>query len=398
MKRFTYKGRSSDGRIVSDHIVCETKLEARKKLSDRGVVVLEIDEIRRSLLSSTHVPLKLKISFFDQLYYIVRGGNNVHKGLKMISEQTKHVYFKEVIDTLIYYVESGTELSYAMEKFPKIFDNSVVFLIRSAEYGGFLEESLRRISYVLERKADIRSKVRGALMYPFIVVGLIMGVMYFMLAFFIPSMQELLEDVGAETPLVTDLLLMFSEFFVNNSTIILGVVVATVCVVVILFKKVDRVQRTLDKYVFKMPLFGGMVNRSLLVEFSMTLSSLLSGGVQLSKAVDNLIKSTNNSFVRDQLNVLSKKLVDEGSSLQESMSGLPFFPPQYIQMVGVGEESGDLPESLESLTEKLTKELDSMIKVSVELINPILIAVLAGVILVMVFALFLPILSVMDGV
>lgn len=398
MKRFTYKGRSSDGRIINDHIVSETKIEARKKLSDRGVVVLEIDEIRRSIMSSKRVPLKLKISFFDQLYYIVRGGNNVHKGLKMISEQTRHVYFKEVIETLIYYVESGTELSYAMEKFPKIFDNSVVFLIRSAEFGGFLEESLRRISYVLERKADIRSKVRGALMYPFIVVGLIMGVMYFMLAFFIPSMQELLQDVGAETPFITDLLLMFSEFFVNNSTIIFGGVAISIAVIVFAFKKVDKVQRVMDQYVFKMPLFGAMVNRSLLVEFSMTLSSLLAGGVQLSKAVDNLIKSTNNSYVRGQLNVMSKKLVDEGSSLQESMKGLPFFPPQYIQMVGVGEESGDLPESLESLTEKLTKELDSMIKLSVELINPILIAVLAGVILVMVFALFLPILSVMDGV
>lgn len=396
MKRFLVKARDRSGALIEETMSAESKVVLLEKLGERGLFVVEIKELKMGILSKKNVPIKLMIHFFNQLSHIVESGVNLHRGIRMIYEQVDHVYFKIVLESVLSDIENGSSLSNSFERFPHVFSRSLVFQIRSAEDGGFIERSLRRISETLESRYRLQRQVRGALIYPIIVLVGTVGLVYFLMNYIVPSMATTLNDLGSELPMITVVLMKMSEWVQAYGLYALGAIFLLVFVFKQLLKD-SRVRYFYDKNILKIPIFGDVIRLSLIIEFNMTLTSLLIGGVQLSKALDNLVESTKNVYFREILDDLTNRLVNEGSSFTKALEDNGFFGKHYVQMVSVGEESGNLPDMLESLTTYLSEDLSVKIKTTIELLNPILMVFLTVIVGVVVFALFTPMFSLMDS-
>lgn len=396
MKRFHVKARDRSGTLVEETVSAESKVMLLEKLGERGVFVVEIKELKMGLFSKKTVPIKLLIHFFGQLSHIVESGVNLHRGIQMIYEQVDHVYFKIVLESVLADIENGSSLSKAFERFPNVFSRSLVFQIRSAEDGGFIERSLRRISETLEGRYRLQRQIRGALIYPIMVLVGTVGLVYFLMNYIVPSMATTLSDFGSELPMITVVLMKISDWVQEFGLYAIGGAFASVFGFRQLLKN-EKIRYMYDKNLLKIPLFGEVIKMSLIIEFNMTLTSLLIGGVQLSKALDNLVESTKNVYFREVLANLTSRLVNEGLSFTKTLEDNGFFGKHYIQMVSVGEESGNLPDMLESLTAYMNEDLSIKIKTTIELLNPILMVFLTVIVGVVVFALFTPMFSLMDS-
>lgn len=395
MKKFYIRARESNGGLIEERLNAVDKANAILSINDRGLYLIEIKEIKKQMFS-IESSFKKEISlFFNQLAYVISNGMNLHKGLQIIRNQIKNKGFKKVVDEIIYDVESGYSLSKAFEKHPKIFNDSIIFQVKSAEDGGFIEETLKRIATNLEKSASLKSKVKGALIYPAIIILAVVGVMYFMLTVIIPSLAETLNNFDAELPFITEILIIISDFFVNYYLYMIIFIVLSIVLFIYLLT-IPKVKRLYDIVLLKIPLLGKMIKFSNLIEFSRTLSALLNGGVQLNKALENLTNSISNKVFNESLVIAQNAIVNEGSTFSNALSKVDFFPTSYMQIVSVGEESGNIPEMLDSLAERYEEELNNVLKNSIEIINPILMVVVATVVGVVVMAMFMPVFSLMD--
>jgi type IV pilus assembly protein PilC len=395
MKKYKLRAWDSNGALVEETIAVENKAYALLSLQDRNLRLIEIKEVKKSYLNiSTGYKKDLGL-FFNQLSYVISNGMNLHKGIKIIRNQIKNKGFKKIVDEIIYDVESGYSLSKAFEKHPKIFDESIIFQVRSAEEGGFIEETLKRIAVNLDKKDALKSKVKGALIYPAIVILAVIGVMYFLLTVIIPSLAETLANFDAELPFITEILIIISDFFVNYY-LYMGVGLVLSVGLFIYLLSIPKFKRWLDFTLLKVPILGTMIVYANLIEFSITLSSLLNGGVQLNKALDNLINSVSNMVFHEGLVKARNSIVNEGSTFSNALNKVDFFPSSYMQILSVGEESGNIPEMLESLSTRYEEELNNVLKNSIEIINPVLMVVVAAIVGVVVMAMFMPVFSLMD--
>ena len=398
LNRYLVKGRISGGKVVDDVIVARDKKEANNIAIARGLYILDIRKERESLFELKSVPIKIKIDFFNQLYFMVRGGINIRKGLVSIYDQVTHKYFKSVVKELIETVENGGSLSSGLEKFPKVFDSGSVYLLRSAEEGGFLEDALFRISNMLLKKYEIRKTIKGAMIYPILVLSMMVGAFYFLLTSFVPKISKMFIDIDLELPKITQILIEVSNFVSSYGIFIFSGIVLFVALIVYLFKNVKKVRETIDKYMYKIPVIKSVLISSTLVNFSLTMSSFLGGGIMVDRALVNIIDSTYNTYVKSELNIVLNALIDRGCTLSEGFGKTEMFPKYFIQMLSVGEESGELSDTLTQLSERLMFDLNSSIKTTVDLINPIIIVILGCFVLVLVLSLFVPLASMVEGV
>jgi type IV pilus assembly protein PilC len=326
--------------------------------------------------------------FAKQFAGLIHAGLPLMRALAIISDQTENKLLASALVAVQVDIESGRSFSAAMAAQPKVFPPLMVSLVSVGETGGFLSESLDAIARAYRADVDLQQKIKSAMTYPIIVLIIAVIGVIAMITFVVPVFESMFASMGGELPLPTQILVVLSR---NMVWILPVLVVLTVAVVVWhqRVKNTDRFRGVVDPFLLKMPVFGTLITKIAVARFARNLSMMLKAGVPLMQALDLVGRASNNKAVEDALQSV-RESVRLGKSFSAPLAKAAVFPPLVAQMVSVGEESGSLPDMLESIADFYETEVNAASEQLTSMIEPIMMTVLGLLIGGMVVALYMP--------
>lgn len=322
---------------------------------------------------------------------MISAGLSVVPALTMLAGQTESASMRLIIKSIVLDVNSGKPLSIALEKFPKVFDNIYISLIKAGEASGKLDIFLNKIGINIQKKIKIIRTLKGALRYPAILLSVTFFVVLVMMIYVVPIFAGIFENGGIELPLPTKIIMMISNFFRSIESFILLLVLI---ILTLFFKKKIATDRSFKLYFNKktltFPIFGSMITNSIMARFSEILANLLSGGVTLIEALDIAKNSVPNIFISEKLDEV-KRSIFSGESFALSLRNSKIFPETFCGFIDVGEETGKLNDMLMTLSDFYEDEFDNSVTNFSQLLEPIMIVFLGLVIGFILIAMYLPI-------
>lgn len=400
MKRFIYKAKDrKTGQMLKGHIQAENERTAGKLLIDQGYVPESIkEEDKNSFLAklSSRVTAKDKVVFTRQFATLIGAGLPLSNSLKTVAEQTENKAMKSVIESVLSSVEAGKSLGDAFGQHPEVFDKVYLSLITAGEMSGTLDESLKRLAMQQEKDAAMMSKIRGAMMYPAIVLTVILGVVIFMMIVVVPQVENLYVDLKQELPVLTAVMVAVARFLMNFWWLMIIALGALVWFF-LQFRKTTTGMKMMATVKLNVPMFKGLFRRLYMARFARTSQILLATGVAMLDAMRISGEATNNVVVNGQIELAMDK-VKGGKALSESLKDRDYILPLVPQMASIGEESGKIDEMLGKAAQVYEDELDEQIKAPSTAIEPALMVILGVVAGGMVGAILFPIYALVNNV
>lgn len=314
------------------------------------------------------------VDFTRQMGIMINAGLSLVDALSIISEQTKDLNQKIVVSRISDYIKSGSSLSIALADMPDSFPNYYISLIKAGESSGKLDDVFLRLAENLEKSREFRGKVSNALIYPLIIVIGIVVVAFIMMTFVMPQLLEMYKSFDVDLPASTQLIISLSNFMAKYWPIIVLAVFAASVLMRMILKK-PQYRKILDMYLIKIPVFGGIMQKSILVETTRTLSILIKSGVPLLESLTIVKRTTNNLMYREALEDIYLD-VEKGRALGESLANTGLFPSIFVQMTSVGERTGKLDDTLMRLSKYFQLESELAIKTATTLIEPAILVIL----------------------
>ncbi len=392
MLNFEYTATDSNtGKKIKADIQAESESAASKLLVKQGLSPLEIKLKGEggSFSFKDHIRTKDRILFSRQLATLINAGLPLTQSLRTVSDQTQSKGLRVIINRIIADVEGGRALADALAEHPSVFNTVYVSLVAAGEVSGTLDEALERIAVQQEKDAEIVSKVRGALVYPAIVLFVIIAVIIFMLTTVLPQVELLYDDLNQSLPFITAVMLSMSSFITTFWwLIILGLVAG-----VFFGKKyikTDSGRSAVDSLKMNLPVFGKLFMKMYMARFSRTGATLMATGVPMLEMLRITADSVNNVHIRAATLKAAEK-VKGGVALSEAMKGDENFLPLVYQMINIGEQSGAIDTMMSKAADFYENELDNEVKTISTTIEPILMVVLALVAALMVGAILMPV-------
>ena len=344
------------------------------------------------------IKTKVLTQFTRQLATLVNAGLPLMRGIDVLKRQTKDEQMLEALEGIGEGIRSGGTFSDALTQFPKIFDNLYVNMVKAGEAGGVLEVVLGRLAEFAEKSEKIKNKVKGAMIYPTVVLVAAVGITAFLLVTVIPKFKQVFNDMlgGQGLPAVTEFVIQASEFVQHNGLAILAAVVALI-VLKKMIVKTDKGAYFFDQLSIKMPVTGTLVQRTAVSRVTRTLGTLLSSGVPILQSLDIVRDTTGNRVVAKALQNVHDA-VKEGEGMTQPLSQCPVFPPMVVSMVEVGEETGALADMLTRIADTYDDEVDNAVAGMTAAIEPTLIIFLAVIVGTIVIAMFLPMIKIISSV
>lgn len=402
MPKFAYKIVTKENKIVEGALPAVSEAAARKTLETDGFTVISLSRdkeksiFRRELVLPGFAFAKPdQILFYRNCATMISAGLSIVEALKVLEEQQRSSKVKAAIETIIREIENGQRLSSAMKKFPKYFSDYIVETINVGEVTGRLADTIDRISVDLEHDYELTRKVRGAMAYPIVVIVVLLLVVVGLTSFVLPKVADLFEELHAELPLPTRILLGGSAFVRDNPLIIAGILAAAVISLYAAWR--NKKGRHIIHFVFlKLPIFGDLAREFNLARFFRGLESLFVSGVSLVRSVEISKKTLRNDVYRDALDRMHPSLM-QGTPLTQVLEPHPFlFPTQTRRMVGVGERTGKLDEIFVRITAYYERSLNHKTQMLASLIEPVLIVVIGVVVGGLAISVFMPIYQASD--
>lgn len=396
MPQFAYKARGMGGNVLEAVIDAPDQRTAMERLRAQKMIVLEINEAAPGLLDALkkYNPLAPKVTsndivlFSRQMSTLVSAGVALVSGLNILSEQMENPAFKTVVIKVKEDIEAGLSIADALKKHPNAFSDLYVAMIKAGEVGGILDVILERLSTYLEAAEDLRHKVKGAMMYPMVVCTIAGAVTVFLLVGVIPTFKEIFAGFGAELPLPTRIVIGISEFIQTKWWLIILVAVgggyggAQ-------FVKTENGKRLFDTNALKLPLFGPLLRKVAVAKFTRTLGTLVKSGVPILQAMETVAQTSGNKVIEKAI-MDAREAVREGERIAEPLKKSGVFPPMVVQMIAVGEETGNLDTMLAKIADFYDQEVDVAVKGLTSMIEPIVIVIMGVVIGGIVIAMFIP--------
>lgn len=379
MPFYTYKAFDKDGKSSSGLVEAPTQEGAARLLKDKQLIIASLTITGNSFISDLTKKFK-KVSFNDivnftrQLSTMITAGLSLPQSLVILQEQAGTPEFAKVISDIDHQIVSGGNLGDALAKYPSYFSPIYISLIRAGESSGLLDKVLTRLAETMESERDFRSKVVGAMIYPVIIIVGMVLVVSIMMIVVMPKLTDLYKDFDIDLPVTTQLLIGISGFMVQFwwLMILLGIGLYWGFMRV---KKTPQGERFIDTFILKIPLFGELQKKVILVEFTRTLSMLLSAGIHILDALRTLKGSMNNVLYREAVDDIAKK-VEKGFPIGETFASHKEFPPIVSQMIKVGEETGKLDETLLKVSLYFQSESENLVKGLTTAIEPIIMVIL----------------------
>ena len=339
------------------------------------------------------VPAQLRATMYAQLADLLRSGVPLLRSIAVLMRQTTHSGLKEVLGEVHRHVEDGATLAEAMGRYPRVFGEMSISMIRAGGEGGFLEEALKRVADFTEAQDDLRKRTTGALAYPVFlaVVGTLVVVV--LLVFFVPKFEDLFHDLRqrGELPLVTDLLLSTSNMIATYGLHIIAVLLVGGFFLT-RWLKTDQGRLAIDRFRIKLPIVGKVFLSLAVARFCRVLGTLLHNGVPIVRSLEISADATGNRVLGLAV-IEASENISAGESLAGPLAASGHFPPMVTEMVAVAEESNTLENVLLDIADSLERRTWRQLDIAVRLIEPIMLLMLASVVLVLVIALLLPVLK-----
>ncbi len=396
MRKYTYKARDkSNNEIVNSMVQAESQSAAAKALIGQGLMPLSIDEINEngSVITrlTNRITNKDKIVFMRQLSTLIGAGLPLSQSLRTVLEQTQNKKMQGVVEEIIADVEGGHTLADSFGKHPEVFDKIVLALVSAGEVSGTLDEALKRVAAQKEKDAAMMSKIRGAMVYPIIVLVVILGVMVFMLLTVVPQVAKLYKDMHKELPLLTAIMIAIANFVTTFWWLIL-VVAGIASYFLMQYLKTDNGMAVRDTIKLNVPLFKGMFRKMYMARFTRTGQTLLATGVAMLDMLRISSQGVNNVILSKSIDRAAEK-VKGGKALSVALQPEDYILPMVPQMIKIGEQSGKIDEMMGKTAQVYEDELDEEIKAISTVIEPALMVVMAIFAGGMVGAILFPIYS-----
>ncbi len=393
MLSYKYKARdTASNKIVSSTIQASSESAAARLLMAQHIVPLEIKPVDQSGLLAkltNKVSTKQLVIFTRQLSTMLNAGLPLAQSLTTVQEQTSSAALKNIAGDIVANINGGASLSSSIKKYPDVFNNVYVALVEAGETSGTMDEALNRLANQLEHDSDMLGKIKGAMMYPAIVLAVIIGVVVFMLVSLVPQVKSLYDDMGKTLPLQTLILQAVADFIIKYWWLTLLVVVGLI-IFINRWKKTDGGRKAIDTMKLNVPLFATLLRKLYMARFSRTMETLTKAGVSMLESLKISADAVNNVVVKDEIMGATSK-VKNGKSLSESLSNQDYILPFVPQMIKIGETSGGIDTMLAKVADYYDKEVDNAINSISTLIEPILMVLMAGMIGFIVLAVLLPI-------
>ncbi len=400
MPVFKWSGRDGSGAAKSGEIEAANQAAAVGLLRQQKITLDSVSE-KKGLSMSLEIPgleaqptKKDLVVFTRQFATMIDAGLPLVQCLDILGNQQEKNSFKKIILRIKEDVEGGSTFADALNKHPRVFDALYVNLVAAGEVGGILDTILNRLAAYIEKAEALKSKVKSALVYPSTIVGVAVAVTSILLIFVVPMFQEMFSSSGTALPLPTQIL-------VDVSTIIKHYMVYVVLIVVgfvvgfVYFYRTPVGRALVDDLLLKIPIFGNLIRKVAVARFTRTLGTMIASGVPILDALEITARTAGNKTVeRDVL--MTRSGISEGKTLAEPMSQSKVFPPMVVQMVAVGEATGNMDAMLNKIADFYDQEVDDAVSALTSLLEPMLMVFLGVVVGGMVIALYLPIFNMAD--
>ena len=405
MLNFQYKG-ISQGKYVEGEIEAINNAEAAHKLKEQKVIITKLTEFKKkkkvdkkkektSFSFGTGVKAKEILIFCKQFATMLRAGLPVLNTLNMLDEQTKAPNMKKIIVTIRKDLEAGNALSKCFSNHPKIFDTVVVNLIKAGEASGKLDTFLQKIVISLEKREKIKSQIKSALFYPGVLLSVAILVTIFMLIKVVPVFVKMYEGMGVDVPGSTAAIMAASDFMrsASGGGLTLVIIIVSIIGLRYLIKTNYKIRKGWHQFTLKIPVFGNLIQKSILAKVSLVMGNLSQAGVDLLESIDIAKSVTSNTVVIEALENV-KKGVFSGETLTKLFAKEKIFPTTFSQLISVGEQTGSLDEMFGSVASYYEEEFDTAVANLASLIEPIMIVFMGITIGGLMIAMYAPIFNV----
>ena len=395
MSTYIYKARDKEGKIVSGTVDASNKISASSVISDRGWVPTSIVEKSKSqgvlgfLINIRGIPASSRSIFTRQLATMVSAGLPLTQSLELLFKQENNSRMREIIQELYHDVESGNSLSQGLSKYPEVFSRVYVNLVKAGESSGSLDKVLTRLAENEEKLREFLGRVRGAFIYPIIVLNVMAFVFIIMMVMVVPRLVVMYKDLGSDLPLPTKILIWISDLFTKRFYIPLVLGVLALALYRYLSQS-ENGKKQISKFLFKLPIVGNLRKESELTEFCRTLSLLVSSGIPILDSLSIVSDAISDPVYRESLKRASKE-VERGVSLSTPLKADSNFPSILSQMVAVGEETGKLDEVLLKVSYFFESETESALKSLTVALEPAIMIVLGVLVALLVISIVMPI-------
>ena len=341
--------------------------------------------------------VKEKAVWASKLAALVDAGVPIVRSLDLMSTQQKLPMFKKALIAVGMEVNQGTAMGAAMRQWPKVFDQLTVAMVEAGEAGGVLDESLKRLAKLLEDNARLQNQIKGALGYPVAVLVIAILVFLGMTIFLIPTFAGIFEDLGAELPVFTQLMVDLSKLLRSSAALVFA---GALLVAVWLFNRyyaTDKGRRVVDRLMLKVPLFGDLIMKTATAQFCRIFSSLTRAGVPILMALEISSETAGNSIISDAI-LDSRALVQEGVLLSTALTRQKVLPDMALSMLSIGEETGEMDQMLSKVADFYEDEVSTSVKALTSMLEPAMIVVVGGIVGSILLAMYLPMFSVFDQI
>jgi len=404
---YSYKARGKSGQLLNGNLEASSREEVAKELRDKNLYAISIKKIIKeknesrlkkdiNLSEITIIPNGYKISelanFAQRLSVLIGAGIPLVRSITIIKNQSNTKHEKEMLAGLLAKIEAGETLSTALKDYPKYFPKLFVHLIKAGETGGVLDEVLAELVEYYRKRDKINKEVKSALYYPIVIVIVAVVAVFILVGFVLPNILNMLVNFGGEIPLPTQILIFVSNLISGYWWAIL-IGLTAVFLLLNNYIKTPKGKLRKDKLILKIPVIGDLVRKVIIARFASTMELLIKSGVNIINALPVIEEVVDNEVFADVL-LETRMRVREGSTLSEPIRQSGEFPPMVVQMLKVGEESGNIEDMLNKISAYYDLEVENAIEGSISLIEPVMIIIMAVIVGGIVASIILPLFSI----
>lgn len=402
MPTYVARVRDAKGNARKEKVTAESLGDARTALRDQGLFVQDLQEnkgssfdLKKFQTSMVKVSVKDKAVFSRQFAVLVNAGVAMVRGLGVLSEQCTNPKLKAALMELSSDVQQGTNLSDAMRKHPQCFDGLYVSMVQAGETGGVLDEVLNRLAKLLEDVARLQNQIKSAMTYPVVVGSLALIIFLAMTIFLIPIFAGIFKQIGTDLPAFTQAMLNISEFLRSPNAIIIVILIP---IVMFAYKRYysTRVGReTMDRFFLKMPLFGDLIQKTATARFCRTFGALTRSGVPILTCLEIVRDTAGNQIVSNAIDE-ARREIQTGGMISIALQKEQVFPMMAIQMISIGEETGEIDKMLMKVADFYEDEVEQAVKALTSIMEPIMILVIGIMVGSILLAMYLPMFKVFE--
>lgn len=395
MATYEYTVHDSKGKVTNGVIESDSREDAATSLMDRGLTPVSIIEHKKSnvfqkIKNFTLIPSGEKVLFAEELATLINAGVPIDQALGILESQTSNKKLKDTISHLSRDVQGGLSLSSSLAKYPDVFSTVFVNMTKAGEVGGTLDEALTNLAEQLAKDHELVAKIRGAMIYPAVILVAMIGAMIYMMLTIIPQLAIMFEDLGGKLPITTQSLIFISQALTKYGIFTFAIIAFIVFAYRYALKHYYYFRLFIHKIILKTPVFGRLTKKVNIARFARTLGSLLGSGVNVPESLSIVAESTKNLVFKEAIEKTAEK-VQNGTTIAENLKVFPIFPTLVPQMIAVGEETGALDTILKKIATFYDREVNNITNNLTVLLEPMIMIVIGVMVGYMIISIIGPI-------